>query len=58
MKIRAEHNSTSQKGGVSCFKESYLVHQTLVFQNRFFEKSHTLRLAANRYQRKFQQNNK
>ncbi len=42
------HNSTYPKGGVSCFKDSFVVNQTLVFQIKFCGKSPALRVAANR----------
>jgi len=29
------HNSTYPKGGVSCYKDSFVVNQTLVFQIKF-----------------------
>ena len=41
-------NSTYQKGGVSCSKDSFVVNQTLVFQMKFCGKSPALRVAANR----------
>lgn len=43
------HNSTYPKGGVSCFKDSLVVNQTLVFQIKFCGKSPALRVAAKRY---------
>jgi hypothetical protein len=46
---RAAHNSTYPKGGVSCFKDSLVVNQTLVFQIKFCGKSPALRVAAKRY---------
>lgn len=49
------YNSTYPKGGVylraasrSCSKDSFVVKQTFVFQIKFFGKSPTLRVAANR----------
>jgi hypothetical protein len=41
-------NSTYPKGGVSCSKNSFVVHQTLVFQIKFCGKSPALRVAAKR----------
>jgi hypothetical protein len=49
MIIRAAHNSTYPKGGVSCSKDSFVVNQTLVFQIKFCGKSPALRVAAKRY---------
>jgi len=43
-------NSTYPKGGVSFFKSSFVVHQTLVFQIKFCNKNPALRVAAKRYQ--------
>jgi len=43
------YNSTYPKGGVSCSKDSFVVNQTLVFQNKFCGKSPALRVAAKRY---------
>ncbi|MCC6843453.1 MAG: hypothetical protein IT264_10250 [Saprospiraceae bacterium] len=43
------YNSTYPKGGVSCSKDSFVVHGTLVFQIKFCGKSPTLRVAANRF---------
>jgi hypothetical protein len=43
------HNSTYQKGGVSCSKDSFVVNGTLVFQIKFCGKSPALRVAAKRY---------
>ena len=48
MIIRAAHNSTYPKGGVSCSKDSFVVNQTLVFQIKFCGKSPALRVAAKR----------
>jgi len=42
-------NSTYPKGGVSCFKDSFLVNRTFVFQIKFCGKSPALRVAAKRY---------
>ncbi len=42
------HNSTYPKGGVSSSKDSFVVHQTLVFQIKFCSKSPALRVAAKR----------
>jgi hypothetical protein len=42
------YNSTYPKGGVSCSKDSFVVHQTLVFQIKFCGKSPALRVAAKR----------
>jgi len=44
------HNSTYPKGGVSCFKDSFVVNGSLVFQIKFCGKSPALRVAANRNQ--------
>jgi hypothetical protein len=41
-------NSTYPKGWVSCFKDSFVVHQTLVFQIKFCGKSPALWVAAKR----------
>jgi hypothetical protein len=43
------YNSTYPKGGVSCFKDSFVVNQTLVFQIKFCGKSPALRVAAKRW---------
>lgn len=43
------HNSTYPKGGVLCFKDSFVVNQTFVFQIKFCGKIPALRVAANRY---------
>jgi len=55
MKVKAKtkctvHNSTYPKGGVSCFKDSFVVNGSLVFQIKFCGKSPALRVAATRYQ--------
>ena len=42
------YNSTYPKGGVSCFADSFVVNQTLVFQIKFCGKSPALRVAAKR----------
>ena len=42
------HNSTYPKGGISCFKDSFVVNQTLVFQIKFCSKSPALLVAAKR----------
>lgn len=42
------HNSTYPKGGVSFFKDSIMVNQTLVFQIKFCGKGPVLRIAAKR----------
>ncbi len=47
--ITTGYNSTYTKGGVSCFKDSFVVKQTLVFQIKFCGKSPALRVAAKRY---------
>ncbi len=44
------HNSTYPKGGVSCFKDSFVVNGSSVFQIKFCGKSPALRVAAKRYQ--------
>jgi hypothetical protein len=49
MRRRAAHNSTYPKGGVSCFKDNFVVNQTFVFQIKFCGESPALRVAANRY---------
>jgi hypothetical protein len=41
-------NSTYPKGGVSCYKDSFVVKQTLAFQIKFCGKSPALRVAAKR----------
>jgi len=43
------YNSSYPKGGGSCSKDSFVVNQTLVFQNKFCGKSPALRVAAKRY---------
>lgn len=48
-KRKAADNSTYPKGGVSCSKDSFVVYQTLVFQNKFCGKTPALRVAAKRY---------
>ena len=48
-KEQRRHNSTYPKGGVSCSKDSFVVHQTLVFQIKFCGKTPALRVAAKRY---------
>ena len=48
MTIKAAHNSTYQKGGVLCPKDSFVVNGTLVFQIKFWSKSPALRAAAKR----------
>ncbi len=42
------HNSTYPKGGVSCYKDSFVVNGSLVFQIKFCGKSPALRVAAKR----------
>jgi len=42
------HNSSYPKGGVSCSKDSFVVHGSSVFQIKFCGKSPALRVAANR----------
>ena len=42
-------NSSYPKGGFSCFKDSFVVNRTLVFQIKFCGKSPALRVAANRW---------
>jgi len=41
-------NSTYPKGGVSCFKDSFVGNESLVFQIKFCGKSPALRVAAKR----------
>ena len=41
-------NSTYPKGGVSCYKDCFVVNQTLVFQINFCGKRPALRVAAKR----------
>ena len=48
-KIKRTHNSTYPIGGVSCFKDSFVVNQTLVFQIKFCGKRPALLVAAKRY---------
>ncbi len=43
------YNSTYPKGGASCSIDSFVVHQTLVFQFKFSAKSPALSVAAKRY---------
>jgi hypothetical protein len=47
---RAAHNSTYPKGGVSCYKDSFVVAQTLVLLINICGESPALRVAAKRYQ--------
>jgi hypothetical protein len=42
-------NSTYPKGGILCFKDSFVVNQTLVFQIKFCGKIPALRVAAKRW---------
>ncbi|MBS1537864.1 MAG: hypothetical protein JST20_08965 [Bacteroidetes bacterium] len=49
MEIKTAYNSTYPKGGVSCFKDSFVVNGSLVFQIKFCGKSPALLVAANRY---------
>jgi len=49
MRESRPHNSTYPKGGVSCFKDSFVVNETLVFQIKFCGKNPALRVAAKRY---------
>jgi hypothetical protein len=42
-------NSTYPKGGISCFKDSFVVNQTLGFQIKSCGKSPPLRATAKRY---------
>jgi replicative DNA helicase len=44
------HNSTYPRGWVSCSKDSFVVNEALAFQIKFCGKSHTLRLAAKRFE--------
>ena len=46
---KTPYSSTYPKGGVSCYKDSFVVNQTLVFQIKFCGKSPALRVAAKRY---------
>tara|TARA_R110002051_G_C8426703_1_gene452791 strand:+ start:330 stop:491 length:162 start_codon:yes stop_codon:yes gene_type:complete len=48
MKKMITAGSTYPKGGVSCFKNSFVVNGTLVFQIKFCGKSPALRVAAKR----------
>jgi len=41
-------NSSYPKGGVSPFKDSFVINQTFVFQIKFCGKSPALRVAAKR----------
>ena len=43
---KTTHNSSYPKGGVSCFKDSFVVNGSLVFQIKFCGKSPALRVAA------------
>jgi len=45
---KTPYNSTYPKGEVSCSKDSFVVNQTLVFQNKFCDKSPAIRVAAKR----------
>ena len=47
------YNSTYPKGGVSCFKDSFVVNQILDFQIKFCGKTPALRVAAKRYRQAF-----
>jgi len=46
--IARTHNSTYQKDGGSCSKDSFVVNGSLVFQINFCGKSPALQVAANR----------
>jgi hypothetical protein len=46
--VKAAYNSSYPKGGVSCFKDSFVVNEKLVFQIKFCGKSPALRVAAKR----------
>jgi hypothetical protein len=48
-------NSTYPKGGVSCFKDNFVVNQTFVFQIKFCGESPALRVAAKRYRQALQE---
>jgi len=50
MENLAAHNSSYPKGGVSCFKDSFVRNGNLVFQIKFCGKSPALQVAANRWQ--------
>jgi hypothetical protein len=41
-------NSTYPKGGVTCFKDSFVINGSLVFQIKFCGKKPALRVAAKR----------
>lgn len=43
-------NSIYPKGGGSCFKDSFVVNETLIIQIKFCGKSPALQVAAKRYQ--------
>jgi len=43
------HNSRYPKDRISCFKDSIVVNQTLIFQIKFCSKIPALQIAANRY---------
>ena len=43
------HNSSYPKGGVSCFKDSFVGNGSLVFQIKFYGKSPALQVAAKRH---------
>ncbi|MCC6842794.1 MAG: hypothetical protein IT264_06910 [Saprospiraceae bacterium] len=45
-------NSTFPKGVFSCSKDSLVVNQTLVFQNKYCGKSPDLQVAAKLYSKK------
>lgn len=44
------HNSSYQKGGVSCSKDILVVNETLVFQIKFCTENRHLSQARNRWQ--------
>jgi len=45
---KTPYNSSYPKGGVSCFKDRFVVNQTFLFQIKFCGKSPALRVAAKR----------
>jgi hypothetical protein len=49
MERKPTANSSYPKGGVSCFKDTFVVNGSLVFQIKFCGKSPALRVAAKRY---------
>ena len=49
MRQKNTHNSTYPKGGVSSFKDSFVVAESSVLRMKFSGKNPALRVAAKRY---------